>query len=163
MRIRSAVTDDAHERNPVMRKALCVIAIVATAACDAASMAAFLEGYNRGMQNAAMPSGKLMVFGGRNNDVYLGCLNCSQYASDSLLNAYGTHGNKYAANGLLNKFSPYGSRYSALSACNPYAANPPIVVDQNGRAYGRLTMNASSANRITWTAVTQWLAGVCAD
>ena len=34
-------------------------------------------------------SPKLMLFGGKNNQQYLGCLNCSQYASDSITNEYG--------------------------------------------------------------------------
>ncbi len=29
---------------------------------------------------------KLMIFGGTNHGTYLGCLNCSEYATDSVLN-----------------------------------------------------------------------------
>ncbi len=35
---------------------------------------------------------RLMTFGGNNHETYLGCLNCSEYASDSVSNSYGAHG-----------------------------------------------------------------------
>src|SRR5689334_20529811 len=48
---------------------------------------------------------KLMIFGGAGHRVYLGCLNCSEYAADSVRNTYGTHGSAYSAESIFNHFS----------------------------------------------------------
>ena len=47
---------------------------------------------------------KLMLFGGANHTVYLGCLSCSEYASDSVRNQYGTHGSAYASESIFNHY-----------------------------------------------------------
>jgi hypothetical protein len=84
---------------------------------------------------------KLMIFGGTDHKVYLGCLNCSQVALDSVLNPVGEHGSPVAQESIFNVVSPYGSVVSPESACNVVASDPPVIVDQNGRYYGRLTLN----------------------
>jgi hypothetical protein len=84
---------------------------------------------------------KLMIFGGDGHRTYLGCLNCSEYAADSVHNQYGTHGSPYNSESILNHYSQFGSPYSTESACNTYASDPPVIVDGNGRYYGRLTLN----------------------
>jgi hypothetical protein len=103
---------------------------------------------------------KLMIFGGMDHRTYLGCLNCSQYAPDSVLNQYGLHGSQYAVDSIFNRYGAFGSPYSNSSACNPYASDPPVVVDGSGRFYGRLTVNQYSPEKIggNWAA---WIAGVC--
>lgn len=89
------------------------------------------------------PSGtaKLMLFGGADHRTYLGCLNCSEYAADSVLNEYGQHGSPYASESIWNHYSDYGSAYSMYGACNAYATDPPVIVDSAGKYYGRLTLN----------------------
>jgi hypothetical protein len=82
-----------------------------------------------------------MLFGGSGHKMYLGCLNCSQYATDSILNEYGSNGSAYSATRIWNHYSEFGSAYSTYSPCNSYATDPPVIVDQLGRAYGRLTLN----------------------
>lgn len=84
---------------------------------------------------------KLLLFGGSDHKTYLGCLNCSQYASDSVLNEYGQHGSHYSSESIWNHYSEYGSAYSLYGACNPYATDPPVIVDSDGKFYGRLTLN----------------------
>jgi len=103
---------------------------------------------------------KLMIFGGDGHRTYLGCLNCSQYASDSVMNQYGTHGSPYSADSIFNRYGTFGSAYSNSSPCNPYATDPPVIVDQNGSFYGRLMVNQYTPGRVTgnWSA---WIAGVC--
>lgn len=86
---------------------------------------------------------KLMLFGGNNNDVYLGCLSCSKYDQDSVSNTYGEFGSSYHSDSIFNSYGEYGSSYSQYSACNSYAANPPVAVDSNGNFYGYLTLNNS--------------------
>lgn len=104
---------------------------------------------------------KLMIFGGDNHKTYLGCLNCSQYDSDSVTNKYGGHGSQYASDSVFNPYGQYGSQYSNESACNPYANDPPVIVDGNGGFYGRLTLNLYHPQAIKNQAVEGWLTGVC--
>jgi hypothetical protein len=86
-------------------------------------------------------TGKLMLFGGKDHKTYLGCLNCSQYAVDSVFNEYGQNGSRYASQSIWNHYSDYGSAYSTYGACNAYATDPPVIVDSTGKYYGRLTLN----------------------
>ncbi len=83
-----------------------------------------------------------MIFGGEDHRTYLGCLSCSEYSSDSVLNEYGTHGSPYSSESIWNHYSQFGSRYSSYGACNEYANDPPIIVDPEGTFHGRLTLNA---------------------
>ncbi len=108
-------------------------------------------------QPSAQPS-KLMIFGGKAHDVYLGCL-CDPTVSDSVLNEFG----KFGKNG----FNPGGSLWSPLSefrraigdtsACSTFATDPPAVVQQDGTFIGRLTLNTSRRDAISEKTVLQWL------
>ena len=123
------------------------------------SLAAFAQG----AQAASAPvAPKLMIFGGDGHKTYLGCLNCNQYASDSVLNTYGSYGSAYSTSSLANSYGDFGSPYSTYSACNPYATDPPVVVDNAGNFYGRLTVNAYNSERIHDQTVLAWLAATCA-
>ncbi len=105
-----------------------------------------------------------MIFGGVDHKTYLGCLNCSKYESDSVFNEYGTHGSRYSGESIWNRYSEFGSRYSYYAACNPYATDPPVIVDQNGEFRGRLTLNKYHPQLGEGGALYDWLAGVvCAD
>jgi hypothetical protein len=84
---------------------------------------------------------KLMIFGGTDHKTYLGCLNCSEYATASVTNKYGENGSPYSQTSIWNQYGEYGSHYSSEGACNLYATDPPVVVDQNGKYYGRLSLN----------------------
>ena len=93
--------------------------------------------------------------------MYLGCLNCSEYASDSVFNNYGSYGSEYSSRSVHNSYSQYGSPYSAHSPCNPYASNPPVVVDKDGNFYGYLTLNQYKSGAMTDARIIVWLKGVC--
>jgi len=82
-----------------------------------------------------------MLFGGMDHKTYLGCLNCSKYATDSVFNEFGSAGSSYSTDSIWNTYSDFGSRYSMYSACNQYASDPPVIVDSQGNYYGRLTIN----------------------
>lgn len=103
---------------------------------------------------------KLMIFGGPGHDTYLGCITCSQYEYDSILNEYGPHGGPYGSESILNKYSDFGSKYSAYGACNKYASDPPVIVDGNGKYYGKLTLNKYE-DQVDFEPVILWLRGVC--
>jgi hypothetical protein len=105
-----------------------------------------------------------MIFGGDGHKIYLGCLNCSQYASDSVFNEYGDHGSQYSSESIWNHFGDYGSTYSSYGACNLYASDPPVIVDGAGKYYGRLTMNTYHAEYGAGASYYDWLkVSVCGD
>ena len=83
----------------------------------------------------------LQLYGGKNHDEYLGCINCGKYDKNSIWNEYGTYGNKYNAKSIWNKYGTYGNKYNSISPWNAYGTNPPIVVDKNGKSYGYFTVN----------------------
>jgi hypothetical protein len=112
-------------------------------------------------QPAPAAPAKIMIFGGDGHKTYLGCLNCSQYATDSVHNQYGEHGSPYASESIFNHYGQYGSPYSTESACNPYATDPPVIVDGNGNYHGRLTLNRYHPELGAGTSYIGWLAAVC--
>ncbi len=133
-----------------------------SAGCSAAATAGFLQGFAEA-SNPQPPAAELLIFGGANHDVFLGCLTCSQYDAASVLNGYGQHGSRYASNSIVNKYSPYGNPYSNQSACNPYTSTAPVIVDRAGNYYGELTVNQYNSKRTRIGAALRWLANVCAD
>ena len=102
-----------------------------------------------------------MLFGGAGHQTYLGCLNCSEFAADSIFNEFGSYGGQFSATSIKNEFSEYGSPFSIHSACNPYATDPPVIVDHAGGFYGRLTVNPYHPQRTNNQTLLAWLAGVC--
>lgn len=58
-----------------------------------------------------------------------------------MFNNYGDYGSRYSSTSMWNRYGDYGSRYSDVSACSTLASDPPIVVDRDGRDYGRVTLN----------------------
>jgi hypothetical protein len=109
-------------------------------------------------------SAKLMIFGGENHEIYLGCLSCSNYALDSVFNEFGQHGSPYASESIWNHYSVVGSRYSNFGACNPYANDPPVIVDSDGNFYGRLSLNAYHPELGAGARYRDWLeTKVCED
>ncbi len=102
-----------------------------------------------------------MIFGGDDHKTYLGCLNCSQYATDSVNNEYGPNGSPYESDSIKNHYSDFGSPYSDYSACNPYATDPPVIVDNTGHYYGRLTLNTYHPEYGAGARFHDWLKGVC--
>ncbi len=91
--------------------------------------------------NGTTGQGKLMIFAGTNHENYLGCLNCAESASDSVSNEYGQNGSRYSQASIWNHYGEFGSPYQPYSACNPYSTDPPVIVDDSGTYYGRLTVN----------------------
>jgi len=84
---------------------------------------------------------ELLLFGGRDHDVFLACLNCSRYDSGSVCNRYSENGSRYGDKSIWNRYGDFGSRYSEFSPWNRYASNPPVIVDRDGNFYGYFTAN----------------------
>lgn len=86
----------------------------------------------------------ILIFGGKNHDVFLGCLNCDKYDNNSIWNKYGDYGSKYNDKCIWNKYGDYGGKYSDTSPFNKYASSPPVLVDGDGNFYGYFTGNKYS-------------------
>ena len=92
---------------------------------------------------------ELLLFGGRDHDVFLGCLNCGHFDASSVCNRYSPSGSQFSSNSIWNRFGPYGSQFSPLSPWNTYASDPPVVVDRSGGFYGYFTANRFHPKRTT--------------
>jgi len=99
----------------------------------------------------------LLIYGGDQHETFLGCLNCSKFDTNSVSNTFGPHGSAFASDSIFNQFGYFGSTFSSLSVCSVFAGNPPIVVNQKGESYGRLTLNAMAPNAIKNGSVVRWL------
>lgn len=78
----------------------------------------------------------LLLFGGKNHDQFIGCLNCGKYDDGSVCNKYGDYGSKYSDKSIWNKYGNYGSKYNDESPWNKYGSTPPVIVDKDGGFYG---------------------------
>jgi hypothetical protein len=97
----------------------------------------------------------LLLFGGQDHRAFLGCLNCSEMTQSSIFNTF-SYGSSYGQT-IFNHYSNYGSAYSTWSACNPYATDPPVMVDSAGHYYGRLTLNQYHTEIGTGRNYVEWL------
>ncbi len=103
-----------------------------------------------------------MVFGGPGDSTYLGCLNCSKGGRDSVFTGWGTYGSAYVGASVVNPASLFVSEYSEYSACNPFASSPPVIMDEQGKSYGRLTVNQGRSDGPSFDLVRQWIIDACA-
>lgn len=89
---------------------------------------------------------------GDGNELYLCCITCSEYNSNSIWNQYGTYGSKYSNLSIWNKHGTYGSKFTSYSPWNTFSLTPPYVVDDNGDYYGEFTSNKFNTYRtqIKW-------------
>jgi hypothetical protein len=89
---------------------------------------------------------KLMIFGDKDHKTYLGCLNCARSAADSIFNKGGPYGHcpgSFSDNLFCRgPFRDFGSSgpFQDLSACGTNASNPPVIVDGDGKYYGRFSI-----------------------
>lgn len=116
---------------------------------------------NAAMIPAAYRETKTMIFGGVMHDVYLGCISCPSYATDSIHNVMGPHGSMFSQDSLHNTFSPYRSSFSFESACNSMSTHPPVVVDGAGNFYGYFTVNESHPRRVKTEELLTLLKSIC--
>jgi hypothetical protein len=81
------------------------------------------------------------LYGGRDHNVFLGCLNCNSLNETSVCNAFGTYGNRFNLNSIWNSFGSYGSTIQPTSPWNNMATSPPVIRGTDGRSYGEFTVN----------------------
>jgi hypothetical protein len=91
----------------------------------------------------------LLLYGGVNNSVYLGCLTCNQFHADSVCNSFGTYGNPYSSSSIWNQFGTYGNQFNSYSPWNSFSNSGPIIIGTNNLNYGYFTTNAFKTNRTT--------------
>lgn len=82
----------------------------------------------------------LYLFGGRGHKEFLGCLNCGSTHPKSVWNEFSNFGFKNDF-GVWNPYGSYANPYSSYSMCGEYASDPPIIVDDGGNSYGRMSLN----------------------
>ena len=105
-------------------------------------------------------SQKLLIYGGEKHDIYLGCLSCDKFDSDSIWNKFGLYGSKFNAQSIWNKYGKYGGSFSDYSPFNKFARNPPVLVDANGKFYGYFTADRfftkRTSDRLALSIVENW-------
>ena len=89
----------------------------------------------------------LHLYGGADQDQYLGCLNCDNFDKNSIWNKFGDYGNTFSSKSIWNTYGNYGSTYGPYSPWNAYASYPPAIVDQDGNFFGFLTLNPYKSER----------------
>lgn len=109
------------------------------------------------VSSSAYPGKMIMLFGGPNHDIYLGCFNCSAIGADSIHNDIGKYGSDISSMSIFNDIGKYGSDISPYSPCNDIASNPPVLVDENGRVLGYLTLNDIKPKAIKDKKILAWL------
>ena len=88
------------------------------------------------------------LYGGLNNETYLGCYGCSSVSAESICNNIGTYGSNIQPDSIWNSIGTYGSTISNDSPWNSIANNPPLIKSENGTlSYGKFSVNSIVANR----------------
>lgn len=90
---------------------------------------------------------KLSLYGGKNHNVFLGCINCSEEDSDSIWNIYSDYGSTHSAKSVWNEIGIYGSKKSNYSPFNSKAKYPPEIIDNKGQSHGYSTINKKNPKR----------------
>jgi hypothetical protein len=90
----------------------------------------------------------ILLFGGRDHEHFLGCLNCYRSEAFSVWNESVDYGSTAHPHSIWNRNGVYGSAASPFSPWNPAATTPPIAVDRAGNVYGYFTRNWSFPNRV---------------
>lgn len=89
----------------------------------------------------------LQIFGGEKQNIYLGCLNCSNLENESIWNEQGNYGNNKFSKSIWNSKGIFGSLESDYSPWNRNAKFPPALKDDNGEFYGLLSTNEVNGYR----------------
>lgn len=137
--------------------------VITACACSRQTWSDALRAAAAGASGTPTSARVLFLFGGTGHKTFLGCLNCRDTSSDSVLNSFGPYGSPYATDSIFNHYGEFGSAYSNSSACDPYATDPPVIVGPDGTFYGRLTLNPYNTELGVGGSLTKWLKAVCAD
>ncbi|WP_162996452.1 hypothetical protein [Mucilaginibacter celer] len=73
---------------------------------------------------------ELSIYGGKNHDQFLGCINCSDQNIKSIWCIYGDFGSTHGPKSIWNEQGMFGSKRSQFSPYNPLAKYPPLIIDE---------------------------------
>jgi hypothetical protein len=90
---------------------------------------------------------KWNLYGGKNYDQYLGCLDCATDNLNSIWCEFSDYGSTHHALSIWNEVGVYGSKTSDFSPFNEKAKYPPLIINQNGKSLGYFTINKKFPNR----------------
>jgi hypothetical protein len=68
---------------------------------------------------------------------------------------YGESGSKYNSASIWNPYGNFSSMYSSDSPWNQYSSSGPVIVDNSGQFYSRLTANKFVSDRTKINALNQ--------
>jgi len=106
----------------------------------------------------------LLVFGGRDHKLFLGCL-CAPSDSASVFHdvayPYTLYGIRKRETSIFNPMSEVGLMLSEYSPCNHFAKDPPVIVTLEGQFIARLTVSSFVRAAATDTTVLEWLKDAC--
>jgi hypothetical protein len=111
-------------------------------------------------QAIELMDGYALLYSEEATPVYLGLVSSNCYASDSIINDYGTYGSVYAAKSIRNQYGSYGSPYAGYSAFNDFTSTPPIAwmpSQQGYYAFAYITTNTIKSPRVDSTYLIAYL------
>jgi hypothetical protein len=90
---------------------------------------------------------QFLIYAGPLHREYLGCLNCDQFDTNSVWDGYAAMGwgNAFAD---ASHFARYRSPHDRYSACDAFAADPPILIDRSLNHYGVLNVSTTRSDSI---------------
>lgn len=93
---------------------------------------------------------RILIYGGENNEVFLGCLNCDKFDEESIWDFNNEYGSSFGKYSIWNKFKDYGGVNGEYSPFNKFTGNAPKLVDAKGNFYGYLTVDKFIKDRTDW-------------
>jgi len=90
---------------------------------------------------------KLKIYGGKNHHQFLGCMTCDGEEPYSIWSPLSDFGSTHNPKSIWNERGIYGNKTSDYSPYNEKAKYPPLVLDENGKSYGYLTINKQNPKR----------------
>jgi len=88
-----------------------------------------------------------LIYAGPLHRDYLGCLNCDQFDTNSVWDAFAPTGwtNAYIE---ASRFATYRAKHGRYSSCDAFAADPPILIDISRHFYGVLNVSETRADSV---------------
>lgn len=97
---------------------------------------------------AAKAQNGAKIYGGKNYDQFLGCMDCDGETPNSIWSPLSDYGSTHNPKSIWNENGVYGSVTSNFSPYNPKAKYPPRVIDKDGKCAGYLTVNKNNPKRL---------------
>ena len=107
---------------------------------------------------------KIFLFGDEDYERYLGCFNCPISDVESIHYPHlGIYSSKESPISIFNHQGRYGSAQSEYSPCNESASTPPLLIGEDEKFYGFLTLNINNPKRFSASYILPWLERICVE